>query len=91
MQLLNSHVTLHARTDYVDHTDPARKRLLYRLWLAPPDNESLPPTWKAGYRSVEPASVRGGILGFQYNDQCVRFDRRQAAALGMQYDESAHR
>lgn len=37
IQLLNNRRILHARTDYVEHPDPARKRLLYRLWLMMPD------------------------------------------------------
>ena len=35
IQFLNNRRILHARTDYVE--DPARKRLLYRLWLMMPD------------------------------------------------------
>ncbi len=37
IQFLNNRTILHARTDYVEHDDPARKRLLYRLWLMMPD------------------------------------------------------
>jgi len=37
MQILNNHVTLHARTEFEDYDDPVRKRCLFRLWLAPPD------------------------------------------------------
>ncbi|MEP0944178.1 MAG: TauD/TfdA family dioxygenase [Rhizobiaceae bacterium] len=33
MQFVNNYVTLHTRSDYVDFDDPARKRLLWRLWL----------------------------------------------------------
>jgi alpha-ketoglutarate-dependent taurine dioxygenase len=35
---INNYELLHARTAFVDHDDPAKKRLLYRLWLegAPP-------------------------------------------------------
>ena len=33
IQFVNNYVTLHTRSDYVDHDDPARKRLLWRLWL----------------------------------------------------------
>ena len=32
--LLNSHTTLHTRTAFEDWDDPARRRLLLRLWLA---------------------------------------------------------
>jgi hypothetical protein len=34
IQLLSNHSILHARTAYVDHDDPARKRHLLRLWLS---------------------------------------------------------
>jgi alpha-ketoglutarate-dependent taurine dioxygenase len=30
---INNYEILHARTGFVDHDDPAKKRLLYRLWL----------------------------------------------------------
>src|ERR1700734_4026133 len=30
---INNYEILHARTAFVDHDDPAKKRLLYRLWL----------------------------------------------------------
>jgi len=33
MVLFNNYTTLHARTGYEDHVEPARKRLLLRLWL----------------------------------------------------------
>ena len=34
IQLLSNHTNLHARSDYVDHKDPAKKRHLLRLWLS---------------------------------------------------------
>lgn len=34
IQLLSNHSNLHARTEYEDHADPARKRHLLRLWLS---------------------------------------------------------
>lgn len=40
MQFLNNYVALHTRSAYVDHVDPARKRLLWRLWLM---NDNLRP------------------------------------------------
>jgi len=36
MQFVNNYVTLHTRSAYQDHADPARKRLLWRLWLMNP-------------------------------------------------------
>lgn len=91
MEILNGHATLHARTIYEDFTEPERKRLLYRLWLSPPDSVPLPPSWKDVYGVVAAGAVRGGILGDGYDERCRTFDRRQAAALGMSFDEEAHR
>lgn len=34
IQLLSNHTNLHARTQYEDHADPAKKRHLLRLWLS---------------------------------------------------------
>ena len=84
MQLLNSHTTLHSRTEFEDHADPAQKRLLYRLWLAPPDGRALPEAWRPGYRSVAAGTVRGGIRGQAYDQTRREFEVRQAASLGMQ-------
>lgn len=83
VQIVNSHVTLHSRTEFVDHDEPMRKRLLFRLWLAPPDSERLPEGWRALYRAVEPGTVRGGIRGQHHDDRCKAFEKRQAGDLGM--------
>lgn len=37
IQFLSNRTTMHARTDYVDHADPALKRHLLRLWFQMPD------------------------------------------------------
>lgn len=37
MQFLNNRTILHTRTDYVDDSEPDRKRHLLRLWLMMPD------------------------------------------------------
>ncbi len=34
IQLISNHFTLHARTAYEDHADPAKQRHLLRLWLS---------------------------------------------------------
>jgi hypothetical protein len=83
LQIINSHVTLHSRTDFTDDGDPARKRLLFRLWLAPPDGDRLPESWRVLYRAVEPGAVRGGIIGQQHDERCRAFESRQARAMGM--------
>jgi hypothetical protein len=83
LQIINSHVTLHSRTDFTDHDDPAQKRLLFRLWLAPPDGDHLPESWRVLYKAVERGTVRGGIVGQAHDERCKAFERQQAAALGM--------
>lgn len=83
LQIMNNHVLLHSRTDFVDHEAPEEKRLLCRLWLAPPNSVRLPDSWGHFFRSTEPGTVRGGILGHNYTDACRSFDGKQAASLGM--------
>ncbi|MBZ1350993.1 TauD/TfdA family dioxygenase [Alcaligenaceae bacterium LF4-65] len=83
VQIISSHVTLHSRTEFVDHEDPAKKRLLYRLWIAPPDSDQMPESWRDLYRSCEPGTVRGGIRGFKHDERCKQFEARQAKACGM--------
>jgi len=92
VQIVNSHVTLHSRTEFTDYGEPAKKRLLYRLWLAPPDSERLPESWRDLYRSVEPGTVRGGIRGHSYDDRHKAYEERQARDLGMKMPatEKAH-
>ena len=83
LQFLNNHVMLHSRTDYIDHKEPERLRLLKRLWLAPPDSIPLPESWGSFFRSVIPGTVRGGIRGHCHNKTCREFEARQATELGM--------
>jgi hypothetical protein len=83
MQLVNSHTTVHSRTDFVDYDEPSRKRTLFRLWLATPDGERLPESWRAAYGAVEPRTVRGGIRGQDYDATRKAFEERQAADVGM--------
>ena len=89
IQIVNSHVTLHSRTEFVDHEELSRKRLLFRLWLAPPDSERLPDSWRALYRSVEAGTVRGGIRGHHYDQSRAAFEARQARDLGMRLPAEA--
>jgi hypothetical protein len=83
MQILNNHVTLHSRTEFEDFDDPALKRCLFRLWLAPPDGVALPESWRPAYWAVEAGTVRGGIVGQAYDETRRAFEVRQAADLGM--------
>jgi hypothetical protein len=53
MQFLNNLVTVHTRTEYTDSPDPAKKRLLWRLWLINPQIRPLTPyirQWADGVR-----------------------------------------
>jgi hypothetical protein len=62
IQLLNNHVTWHARTALEDHPEPARKRLLYRLWLSMPDSRALPDSVADLWGPVAAGAVRGGVI-----------------------------
>jgi hypothetical protein len=42
MQFISNHTIVHARTEYDDHPDPARKRHLLRLWLSLEEQPSRP-------------------------------------------------
>lgn len=59
IQLLNNHMTLHARTAYEDYDEPARQRHLLRMWIAVPDARRRPLSDALAdrYRWVE----KGGI------------------------------
>jgi len=83
MQMLNNHVTLHSRTAFEDHDDPALKRCLFRLWLSPPDWPTLPESWRPAYGAIERDTVRGGILGQAYDEARHTYEVRQAAELGL--------
>lgn len=83
LQIVNNHVLLHSRTDFEDFEEPEKKRLLCRLWLAPPDSVQLPESWGDFYRSTAPGTVRGGIRGHNHDKACRDFERRQARSLGM--------
>ena len=61
IQLLNNHLIYHARTDYVDHAEPERKRLLLRLWLAVPGSRPLPAGYELLFGDIEAGALRGGV------------------------------
>ena len=81
LQVINSHTTLHSRTEFTDN--PVNKRLLYRLWITPPDSDPLPESWRVLYKATAPGTVRGGIIGQQHDAACKAYEARQARALGM--------
>lgn len=52
IQFLNNYVTLHSRRAFEDHSDPAKKRHLLRLWLADPGGRPIPAAQRAGYEGT---------------------------------------
>ena len=60
IQLVHNHTLLHDRTAFVDWPEPARKRHLLRLWLAPEGARPLPPAFAERYGSLIPGA-RGGV------------------------------
>jgi len=69
MQFVHNHTCLHSRTDFEDWEEPARRRHLLRLWLAPRRARALPPAYTERYGSVTPGD-RGGIV---VKDTVLRF------------------
>lgn len=61
IQLLNSHVTFHARTAFQDDAASGRARLLHRLWLATLNSRPLPQDFAVLWGDVSPGAIRGGI------------------------------
>jgi hypothetical protein len=84
LQLLNSYVTLHSRTDFVDYDEPERKRHLLRLWLAVPSSQPLPLEWEEYFGNIAPGSVRGGVRGTAITPEFLAYEARQAQRMGMQ-------
>jgi Taurine catabolism dioxygenase TauD, TfdA family len=70
MQLVHNHTLLHDRTAFSDAPEPARRRHLLRLWLAPDDARALPPVFAQRYGSVVPGR-RGGVPA---RDRCAPLD-----------------
>lgn len=85
IQLINNHIILHSRTDYVDHEEPDRKRHLLRLWLSLPDAQPLPESWKSAYKDVDARAVRGGFRGANITPEAQSFEEKMAAYHQMQF------
>jgi len=60
LQFVQNHRLLHDRTAFDDWPEPARRRYLLRLWLAPDDAQALPPVYAQRYGNVVPGQ-RGGV------------------------------
>ncbi len=61
IQFVYNHALLHDRTGFTDHSEPALKRHLLRLWLCIPGDRELPPAFAQRYGDITPGD-RGGIL-----------------------------
>ena len=61
LQLINSHVTYHARTAFEDDKASGLDRLLMRLWLTMPNNRPLPAGHEVLWGSIAAGARRGGI------------------------------
>ena len=60
LQFVHNHRLLHDRMAFEDWPDPAQRRHLLRLWLAPDDGQPLPPVYAQRYGNVVPGR-RGGV------------------------------
>jgi hypothetical protein len=83
LQFLNNHSILHSRTGFEDYNEPDLQRLLFRLWIAPPNSFRLPESWANFFGSTEPGRVRGGIRGHNHDETCKQFEEHQAKSMGM--------
>jgi len=86
MQFLNNHVNLHARTEYEDFEDPAKKRHLLRLWLSIPEAIALPDLWKDAYKDVNTRALRGGFRGAGITPEIREFEKRLCAEHDIAFD-----
>ena len=81
IQLLNNHLIYHSRTDFEDHPEPQRRRLLLRLWLSVPNARPLPEGWELVFGSRETGVVRGGVPAKEgWRDVNELRSRRRAAS-----------
>lgn len=67
IQFVHNHTLLHDRTAFDDWPEPARKRHLLRLWLAPREARPLPPVFAERYGSVTPGERGGVVTGARIN------------------------
>ena len=75
------HVTLHSRTEFLDHEESSKKRLLFRG--SHPRTAIDCPNRGACSSRRSSRAVRGGIIGQHHDAKCKAFEERQAAAMHM--------
>jgi len=61
IQLLNNSVILHARTGFIDHDEPERRRHLLRLWLNVEEGRPVDPTAYPYRRGVPVGRARSAV------------------------------
>jgi alpha-ketoglutarate-dependent taurine dioxygenase len=59
--ILNNWVTMHRRSEFVDHEESDRRRLLWRIWLSVPNSRPIDPRFAASYGATEAGTLRGGM------------------------------
>ena len=58
---VNNLIVFHSRREFEDAQNPARKRLLLRLWLATPTSRELDPVYAGLYGTHRAGTTRGGM------------------------------
>lgn len=58
---VNNFVNFHSRSEFEDHAEPEKKRLLLRIWLSVPNSRPLPPLFAGSFGRVGAGEIRGGI------------------------------
>ena len=58
---VNNFLNFHSRTEFRDHDDAERKRLLFRIWLSMPNSRALPASFAGSFGQTAAGAVRGGI------------------------------
>ncbi|MEM6797737.1 MAG: TauD/TfdA family dioxygenase, partial [Acidobacteriota bacterium] len=61
MFFVNNFTNFHSRSEFEDHDDPARKRLLLRIWLSMPGSCPLPASFAGSFGQTAAGALRGGI------------------------------
>lgn len=61
MLFVNNFINFHSRSAFENHDDPARHRLLLRIWLSVPNSRPLPPAFAGSFGQTLAGSLRGGI------------------------------
>jgi hypothetical protein len=61
IQLINSHITYHARAAFENDAASGHARLLHRLWLTMPNSRALPADHAVLWKNIAAGARRGGI------------------------------